>query len=86
MRTTEKDLIARHDIPNALWLAKRLREEASLSVHEIAADELERLHKQLESLKVLYREMETTREEAYKEGRRHALYEVRNAINEKFGL
>lgn len=76
LQITEKELIAKYDMPTPLWLAQKLREDASCSTHEIAADALERL----------YKELQTAREEAYKEGRREALYEVRNSINEKFGL
>ena len=75
-QVTEKDLIAEHDMPLPLRLAQKLREDASCSTHEIAADALESL----------YRELQTAREEAYNEGRLVALYEVRNSINEKFGL
>lgn len=83
MRTLEQDLIARYDVPTPLWLAQKLREDASCSTHEIAADVLERLYKQLQTVR---EEMQIARDQAYKDGRREALYEVRNSINERFGL
>lgn len=73
MLTTTQE-IATQD--RALYLAGLLRGVATIGLHLEAASMIENLHKQLQ----------TVRDEAYAEGRTHALYEVRNSINEKFGL
>ena len=60
----------------AYRLANELRENANMSIHERAADMLEYLSKQIE----------TVHADSYKEGYGHGLYAARNAITEKFGL
>lgn len=60
----------------AFRLAIELRENANMSIHERAADMLEYLSRQIESVHA----------DSYKEGYGHGLYAARNAITEKFGL
>jgi hypothetical protein len=69
MTVTEQQIMA-------FRLAIELRANSNMSIHERAADMLEYLAKQIE----------TVHADSYKDGYRHGLYAVRNAIDEKFGL
>ena len=60
----------------SLEIADLLESNATIGLHQVAAQEIRRLTALLDQV----------REEGYSEGRRHALYEARNAHNEKFGL